>query len=157
VPAFTTTIGMALLARFDDDTVRALHPPVLHYPVTDLTMTIDDLLTQVREARAQRWTMAIGTTFPGFGAVGVAVDGMNRQQAIAFCLSYPTGTVFEEQTGDMIKSLTAHAARVGKWSDDPFWTGVAERDGLDLSDQQPRSLPDGASGRDDRVHYDVRL
>ena len=155
--AFKTAIGVALLVRFDDDTVRALHPPVLHYPVTDLTMTIDDLLTQVREARARRWTMATGTTFPGVGAIGVAVGGMNRQQAIAFCLFYPTGTVFEEQTGDMIKSLTAHAARVGKRSDDPFWTGVAGRNGLDPSDQRPRSLPDGASGRDDRVHYGVRL
>tara|TARA_Y100000588_G_scaffold18631_1_gene19122 strand:+ start:402 stop:533 length:132 start_codon:yes stop_codon:yes gene_type:complete len=43
---------MALLARFDDDAVRALHRPVLYYPVTDLTMMFDDLLTQVREVRA---------------------------------------------------------------------------------------------------------
>ncbi|MED5396439.1 MAG: IclR family transcriptional regulator C-terminal domain-containing protein [Pseudomonadota bacterium] len=121
MPALTTAIGMALLARFDDDTVRALHRPVLHYPVTDLTTRFDDLLTQVREVRAQRWTMATGTTFPGFGAVGVAVGGMHGHAGYRLLPVLPN------------------------------------RHRLRRADQRPRSLPDGASGRDDRIHYDVRL
>ena len=157
VPAFTTAIGKALLARLDDDAIRAMHPPTLHYPVTDLTMTIDDLLDQLRQAREQHWTMATGTTFSGFSAVGVAVGGMNGQQAIAFCLSYPAGTAFEEKTGDMIKSLVAHAARIGKRSADPFWTNVEGACGPGPTDQRTRSLPDEVPGYDGRVRYEVHL
>lgn len=124
-PAFTTAIGKALLARLDDDTVRDMHPPILRCDVTNLTLTIDELLAELKADRERRWTSAVGMTFPGFGAVGVAVGGIDGQQSVAFCLSYPTNETFEEKYDDMVERLTAHASRIGRLSGDPFWTGSA--------------------------------
>ncbi len=157
VPAFTTAIGTALLARLDDETVRAMHAPGLHYPVTDFRMTVEELLERLRQARHRRWTMAEGTTFPGFGAVGVAVGGMNGQQATAFCLSYPTGTDFAEQTDDMIRRLTAHAAHIGRRSGDPFWAGFVGTCGSGPTGRESRPKLDDASGDLDRAQFDAHL
>jgi DNA-binding IclR family transcriptional regulator len=122
VPAFTTAIGKALLCRFDDEAVRDMHPPILHYDVTDFSTTVERLIEELAEARQRRWTKAVETTFAGFGAIAVAVGGMDGQQPVAFCLSYPTNATFEEQYDDMVEHLTAQASRIGLLSHDSFWT-----------------------------------
>lgn len=122
VPAFTTAIGKALLSRLDVETVQEMHPPILHYEVTDFSITIDRLIEELEEGKRRRWTSAVETTFTGFGAIAVAVGGVDEQSPIAFCLSYPTNATFEEQFDDMVERLTMHASRIGLRIHDPFWT-----------------------------------
>jgi len=137
IPAFTTAIGAALLARFDDDTIVAMHPPVLHYETTDFSITIEDLVAELRQARRQGWTEARERTFPGFGAVATAVGAADGQQTLAFCLSYPTNARFDEQRDEMVARLLEKAERIGRGAGDPYWRGV----------HAPLVAPPAAGGR----------
>lgn len=122
VPAWVTAIGKALLARASEDEVRRMHPEVLHYPTTDVTRTIDDLLRELDEVRVRRWADAAETTFVGFGAVGVAVGKPEESQPVAFCLSYPTNAVKDDQRDEMVGRLLELGERIGRRCGDSFWS-----------------------------------
>ena len=123
VPAFTTAIGKALLARMDDATVTEMHPPDLHYETTHLDMPIAQLLQELRTTRTQGWSEAAERTFTGFGAVGTAVGAADGQQSLGFCLSYPTNTRFDDEKERMVARLISHADRIGRRAGDPHWAG----------------------------------
>lgn len=123
VPAFTTAIGKALLARMDDATVTEMHPPELHYETTHLDMPIAQLLRELRAARTQGWSEAAERTFTGFGAVGTAVGAADGQQPLGFCLSYPTNTRFDNEKERMVARLISQADRIGRRAGDPHWAG----------------------------------
>ncbi len=121
VPAFTTAIGKALLARLGDKHVTDTHPRVLRYDVTDLALPRDDLLNALRDIRCRGWAEAVETTFPGFGAVAAAVGAADGQQALGFCLSYPTSSPFADQKPAMVERITQAAEQIGRRAGDPFW------------------------------------
>ncbi len=133
VPAFTTAIGKALLARMDDAAVAAMHPTELHYETTHLDMPIRQLLAELRATRIQGWAESDERTFTGFGAVGTAV-GAADQQPVGFCLSYPTNSRFDGEKERMVAGLIRHAARIGRRAGDPHW-----RDGANAGQPQPPS------------------
>ncbi len=121
-PAFATAIGKALLARLDDDMLCALLPPVLTYDATDLSLAREDLLLDLEETREQGWTESIERIVFGFGAVGAAVGMADGQQAVAFCLSYPTKAEFEEQRDRMVERIVQCADSIGRRCGDPYWS-----------------------------------
>ena len=121
-PAFATAIGKALLARLDDDMLCALLPPILTYDATGLSLAREDLLLELEETREQGWTESIERIVFGFGAVGAAVGTADGQQAVAFCLSYPTKAEFEEQRDRMVERIVQCADSIGRRCGDPYWT-----------------------------------
>lgn len=121
VPAFTTAIGKALLARLSDTAVAELHPEVLRYEVTDLALSRDDLLGSLRAIRRCGWAEAVETTFSGFGAVAAAVGAADGQQALGFCLSYPTNSPFADQKPAMVERVLQAADQIGRRAGDLYW------------------------------------
>ena len=126
VPAFTTAIGKALLARQDDATIVEMHAPVLHYETTHLDMPVEQLVQELHITRKQNWAEASERTFPGFGAVATAVGAGDGQQTLGFCLSYPTNTRFDDEKDRMVARMTSHAARIGRRAGDPHWHGWSD-------------------------------
>lgn len=76
LPAALSATGVALLARLDDDEVRALLGPV--EPFARLTpgslTSIDELLPQLSEARDRGFAIDRGGSFHGIVGVAVALD-----------------------------------------------------------------------------------
>lgn len=76
LPAPLSATGVALLARLEDDEVRALLAPAEPFPrltATSIT-TVDELLPMLREAREQGFAIDRGGSFGGITGVAVALD-----------------------------------------------------------------------------------
>lgn len=144
LPAFTTAIGRALLARLRDAQVTALHPPLMHLNATGLTLTIDELLRDLAETRRVGWVEAANFTFSGFGAIGVSVERPG-QQALAFCLSFPTNELFGARRGEMIERLVESASAIGARIDDRFWLARSAA-GRRLAPPAQRTRAEGGAG-----------
>ncbi len=122
VPAFVTAIGLALLARLTDEELRRMHPAELRYDETDLTSDIETLLADVRRVRETGFAAVSGTTFVGFGAVGVAVQGRAEMQPMAFSLSFPQMALSQADRDAMARRLVETCRQIGIQTGDEYWS-----------------------------------
>jgi DNA-binding IclR family transcriptional regulator len=121
VPAFATAFGKALLARLADDELRALLPDPLRYELTGLRRPLPKFLAELATVRRRLWADAREETFPGVGAIGVAIGSSDRQQPIGLSLSFPTTAVSSRQHADMVKLLVVASQAIATRTADPAW------------------------------------
>jgi DNA-binding IclR family transcriptional regulator len=112
VPAFATAMGLALLARETDATLRTMLPPVMVHPPTGLRKSRPALLRDLQAVRSRGWAEVSEATFPGIRAVAAAVCGAKEQRAIGFALSYPAGAADAAHQARIVAQVTAAAERV---------------------------------------------
>ena len=74
LPAFCSSTGRAMLARLDDEAVRALYPAPLQPPSPNAPQTIDDLLAALATVREKGWSQATDEILPGVESIAVCVD-----------------------------------------------------------------------------------
>ncbi len=115
VPAFSTAMGLALLAKLGDDHLGTILPPVLTHPSMRLRRTRAQLLTELRVIRGQGWAAVENATFPGISAIGAAVSA---SPALGFALSFPAGAVTPRQRAQLTARI-ADAARLIESTSDP--------------------------------------
>jgi DNA-binding IclR family transcriptional regulator len=123
VPAFATAFGKALLARLPDDELRALLPDTLRYELTGLRWPRAKFLAELGTVRRRLWADAREETFPGVGAIGVAIGSNDRQQPIGVSLSFPTSAVSSREQAEMVKRLVGFGREIATRTDDPMWVG----------------------------------
>lgn len=124
LPAYATAIGMALLARLDDEALIDLLPPVMTYEATEWSIERADLLRDLGEFRKSGCAETTHRTFVGIGAVGAAVGTADGRQSLGLCLSYPTNAHFETKRADMVQRVAECARRIGLACGDPFWADL---------------------------------
>lgn len=121
IPGHVTAIGLAILAHLPDAKVRALYPAEIHYSETGQTSSAADIIRDVERVRAAGVAAVQGITYPGFNAVGTAVESAEEGQIIGFSLSYPQEIQTPELIADISRRIAEAAREIGASVGDPYW------------------------------------
>ncbi|WP_210495259.1 IclR family transcriptional regulator [Microvirga antarctica] len=116
MPAHTTSIGRALLARYSDDQVTAL------LKQRDATPSeIRDVLQEMTEVRTTGVAPTTSTIIPGISALGVGVQDPTRDEMLGFSISYPSSAADETVRAQMSHRIRQEAHTIGSRLKDPYW------------------------------------
>ena len=121
--AFETANGRTLLARLDDDRVRALHPIRLQPRSASSPQNLDELIAALHAVRRTGSCEAIDEGVPGVGSVAVSVADSENSELLAFCVSFPAHVVGKTERKALSDQLIASARRIATQTDDAFWNG----------------------------------
>jgi DNA-binding IclR family transcriptional regulator len=127
LPAYTTAIGKALLARLPDVEIRKLYPRSLRPMSARSLRTLGELLRALEQVRAQGWAPADEETFPGIRAAGVAFGPRDSRDLIGLSLSFPIAGLSAARQAGIVRSLLATARAAGRQLGDPLWTATETR------------------------------
>lgn len=122
LPAFCSSSGRALLARLDDETVRALHAAPLQPPSPNAPQTIDDLLVALAVVREKGWARATGESLPGVESLAVCVQDRESGESVAICISYSAAMISANEKARIVTMLMRAGCEVGMKFDDEFWS-----------------------------------
>jgi IclR family KDG regulon transcriptional repressor len=119
--AFATATGRALLARFDDDKVRALHPPPLTLRSRRSPQSMSELLAALANIRQHGWDESYDEAVAGVGSIAVSVFDPESGDSLAFCISYSAHMVGPNEKARIVSLLLQAGKEVGMKVQDPFW------------------------------------
>lgn len=121
IPAYTTALGKALLARVPEAELVELLPPHLHSEDRDVDMPREAMIAELRLS-ARRGYAVLADRKLQVGAVAVAVRVAPARE-LGFALSYALGAIGEEERAALTGELLEAARDVGVLCADPYWTG----------------------------------
>ena len=122
LPAFCSSTGRALLARLDDDAVRALYPAPLEPPSPYAPQTIDDLLSALALVREKGWSQATDESLPGVESLAVSVEDRESGEQVAICISYSAAMISANEKSRIVTLLMRAGCEIGLKFDDEYWT-----------------------------------
>ncbi len=125
MPAFATSTGRTLLARLDNEAVRALYPEPLVPPSSNAPQDMRHLLRRLDEVRRVGWCEALDEAVAGVGSVAVSIADPQTGEMLAFCLSFPAHLVSKPERRRLAASLSEAARRLADQVDDRFWAKVS--------------------------------
>ena len=123
LPAFCSSTGRAMLARLDDDAVRALYPAPLQPPSPNAPQSIGDLLAALAVVRGKGWSQATDESLPGVESIAVCVEDRESAERIALCISYSAAMISANEKSRIVTLLMRAGCEVGMKFDDEYWTG----------------------------------
>jgi DNA-binding IclR family transcriptional regulator len=123
-PAYATSTGRALLARFTDSEIRKLYSSTSAFTVRakNAPSSMEDLLARLARVRRTGWCEAIDEAVPDVGSVSIAVDDP-LTETLALCVSFPAHLVPKAERLELAEMLLnfAHqiqsSARTGEAAD----------------------------------------
>lgn len=122
LPAHSTAIGKALLARLPDRTVSNLFGAGLA-PSTPHTLgTLAELAAELREVRETGLAVSNQETFSGIMAVAVALQGPVSDSAVGIGVSFPATFGDAMSRKNVTTVLRSEARRLGPLIGDPAWS-----------------------------------
>jgi DNA-binding IclR family transcriptional regulator len=122
LPAFCSSTGRAMLARLDDDAVRALYPAPLQAPSPNAPQIIDDLLAALAMVREKGWSQATDESLPGVESLAVCVEDRESGERVSICISYSAAMISANEKSRIVTLLMRAGCEVGIKFDDEFWT-----------------------------------
>jgi DNA-binding IclR family transcriptional regulator len=125
LPAFATSTGRALLARLDDDQIRARFSGPLECASEHAPKTVAELIDRLHQIRNQGWAMALDESLPGVGSLSCSISDPAIGETLAFCLSFPVPLAQPGVIETLAQRLTGHARLIGRAGADPFWNQPA--------------------------------
>jgi len=105
LPLTASATGRTLLARLDDDKVRALFPDTLPQPSPRAPRTLDELTARLQAVRRNGFAESDGEANPGVGALAAAVGDPETDEAVSLCITYPQSTVTAVERRQIIDGL----------------------------------------------------
>jgi IclR family transcriptional regulator, KDG regulon repressor len=121
LPAFCSSTGRAMLARFGDDAVRALYPAPLQPPSPNAPQTVDDLLTALALVRDKGWSQATDESLPGVESIAVCVEDRESTEQVSICISYSAAMISANEKQRIVTLLMRAGCEVGMKFDDEYW------------------------------------
>lgn len=121
LPAFASASGRALLARLDDDAVRALHPMPLKPPSPHAPQSLTELLAALEVVRDKGWAEATDECLPGVESVAICVQDRENAESIAVCVSYSAHLISPNEKARIVAALMTAARDMAMKFDDEFW------------------------------------
>lgn len=118
MPAFTTSVGRALLAYLDDDEIVRRARAGIGDRYTDKV-----ILERIKLVRDFGVAWGNSAIIPGIAALAVAIRDDARDEALGFSISYPTSAVGPELRIRMLRRLREEASAIGARIRDSFWQG----------------------------------
>lgn len=125
LPAFATSTGRALLARLDDEQIRARFPDKLECASEHAPKTVTELIARLHGVRSQGWATALSESLPGVGSLSCSISDPAIGETLAFCLSFPEPLAGPGALEALAARLTGHARTIGRAAADPFWNPPA--------------------------------
>jgi DNA-binding IclR family transcriptional regulator len=123
LPAFCSSTGRAMLARLDDDAVRALYPAPLQPPSPNAPQSVEDLLLALAVVRDKGWSQATDESLPGVESLAVCVEDRESGERVAICISYSAAMISANEKSRIITLLMRAGWEVGTKFDDEYWAG----------------------------------
>ncbi|CAN5556677.1 IclR family transcriptional regulator [soil metagenome] len=121
LPAFCSSTGRAMLARFEDTTVRALYPAPLQPPSPNAPQTVDDLLTALVMVREKGWSQATDESLSGVESIAVCVEDRESSERVSICISYSAAMISANEKSRIVTLLMRAGCEVGLKFDDEYW------------------------------------
>ncbi|GAB2900342.1 IclR family transcriptional regulator [Paralcaligenes ginsengisoli] len=121
LPAFATSTGRALLARLDDEAIRARFSDDFDCASEGAPKTVSALIQQLERVRDRGWALALNEALPGVGSLSCAVSDPQAGQTLSFCLSFPVSLAQPELIDTLARRLVGHASSIGRAAGDSFW------------------------------------
>jgi DNA-binding IclR family transcriptional regulator len=122
LPAFASASGRALLARLDNDAVRATHTAPLQPPSPHAPQTLDDLLAALEVVREKGWAQATDECLPGVESLAVCVRDRENGESVAVCISYSAAMVSANEKARIVTLLMRAGRDLAMKFDDEHWT-----------------------------------
>lgn len=120
-PAYSTSIGRAILARFADDEVRRLVGQRMDLRRGHVPRTPKDLLARLAQIRATGWSLSRGEFVANVAGISTAVQDPSTRQIYGLGIALPVQDLTEpliERFGELIVDATRD---VGRQIGDPYW------------------------------------
>lgn len=124
LPAFCSSTGRAMLARLDDDAVRALYPAPLQPPSPNAPQTVDDLLVALALVRDKGWSQATDESLPGVESIAICVEDRESGERVSICISYSAAMISANEKSRIVTLLMRAGCEVGRKFDDEHWTAA---------------------------------
>lgn len=122
LPAHVTAGGKALLARLDDEKIRAIYRSSDLPVFTENTVkSIDGLLGVLATIRENGWAETRQEIIDGISSIGVALTADSEPAGIALSVSFPIANLTEAQQNDVRQALLRTASRLGQLIGDRNW------------------------------------
>jgi DNA-binding IclR family transcriptional regulator len=121
LPAFCSSTGRAMLARLDDESVRALYPTPWQAPSPNAPQTVEDLLAALAVVRTKGWSQATDESLPGVESIAVCVEDRESGERISICISYSAAMISANEKSRIVTLLMRAGCEVGMKFDDEHW------------------------------------
>ena len=121
LPAFCSSTGRAMLARFEDAAVRALYPAPLQPPSPNAPHTIDDLLAALATVREKGWSLATDESLPGVESIAVCVEDRESGERVSICISYSAAMISANEKSRIVTLLMRAGCEAVSKFDDEYW------------------------------------
>lgn len=121
LPAHSTAIGKALLARLAERTVTNLFTEKLRKYTDTTLVSLDALLPELEQIRETGFAYSRQETFNGVNAIGVCLQGPVSDTPLGLGLSYPFQYETPMSAKLTLSTLRGEAVRIGTAIGDPFW------------------------------------
>jgi DNA-binding IclR family transcriptional regulator len=121
LPAFCSSTGRAMLARLDDEAVRAVYPTPWQAPSPNAPQTVEDLLAALAVVRTKGWSQATDESLPGVESIAVCVEDRESGERISICISYSAAMISANEKSRIVTLLMRAGCEVGMKFDDEHW------------------------------------
>ncbi|RLP26927.1 IclR family transcriptional regulator [Mesorhizobium sp. YM1C-6-2] len=123
LPSHATAAGKALLARLEDEKIRALYRSSDLPVFTENTLTsMDRLLAELATIRKRGWAETRQEIIDGITSISVALTAASEPSGIALSVSFPVANLNEGQQSDVRHALLRTAAKLGQRIGDTNWS-----------------------------------
>jgi DNA-binding IclR family transcriptional regulator len=121
--AFCSSTGRAMLARLDDEAVRALYPNPTPWqaPSPNAPQTVEDLLAALTVVRTKGWSQATDESLPGVESIAVCVEDRESGERVALCISYSAAMISANEKSRIVTLLMRAGCEIGMKFDDETW------------------------------------
>lgn len=120
-PAYSTSIGRAILARLSDEEVIQLVGSRLELRRGNTPRTHKDLLSRLAEVRASGWSLSRGEFVDNVAGISTAVQDPTTRQVYGLGIALPVQDLSESLIARFGKFIVDTTASVGKQIGDPYW------------------------------------
>jgi DNA-binding IclR family transcriptional regulator len=141
LPAFASASGRALLARLDDDAVRALHKAPLAPPSPHTPQSMADLLAALDIVRERGWAQATDECLPGVESLAISVHDRESGETVAICICYSAAMISANERARIVTLLMRAGCELALKFDDDHWMALR----FDAGRHHDRA--DGLAGR----------
>ncbi len=125
LPAHSTAIGKALLARLPERTLASLFGRTLPASTEQTLDSLEALAADLRQVRESGLAFSNQETFSGITAVAVALQGPASDSAVGLGVSFPTRYGDPMSLKHVTSVLRSEAQRLGAAIQDPLWSSRA--------------------------------
>ncbi|UYO96488.1 IclR family transcriptional regulator [Microbacterium sp. M28] len=120
-PAYSTSMGRALLARLEDEAVTALIDGRFDEAVGSAPRDDAQLLESLAVVRAQGWALSSGEIVPNVAGVSSSVVDPGDFRPYGIGVAFPSRDFDRAQAEQLGFTVRRAAQRVGERIGDPYW------------------------------------